>query len=239
MSCENVQELISSLLDGQVAAGERESVLAHIGACRQCGAHLESMQNQRIMLRSTAEPVIPAALADRLRVMASHERERQLARVSIGARMRRLAWRVELAFDNLMRPVALPFTGGLLSTLLVFSLLVPSLSFSHDLTGGPEFYTAPVGKIVTNVYGQIGDPDADFPRIELSTASGADYVNVVDMTVDENGNVVDWTVVHGDLTEDMKSIILFSKFQPATLMGMNTSAKIRVVQFAFTSTVRG
>jgi hypothetical protein len=68
-------------------------------------------------------------LATKLSVMASHERERQLARVSVRERVRRLAANINLAFDNLMRPVALPLTGGLLSALLVFGLMMPSLSF--------------------------------------------------------------------------------------------------------------
>jgi hypothetical protein len=61
----------------------------------------------------------------------------------------------------------------------------------------------------------------------------------VDLTIDETGKVVDWTVVKGVITADMKSVILLSTFQPATNMGMATSGKIRVVQFAPSVTVRG
>jgi hypothetical protein len=61
----------------------------------------------------------------------------------------------------------------------------------------------------------------------------------VDLTIDETGRVVDWTVVKGVITQDMKSVILLSTFQPATNMGMPTSGKIRMVQFAPSATVRG
>ena len=117
MSCKNAQELISLLLDGKVPAGDRESVLAHTGVFRECGTHLESAQMQRVLLRRMAQTPVPDALAAKLRVMASHARERQLARVSVRVRARRLAANINLMFDNLMRPVALPLTGGLLSTL--------------------------------------------------------------------------------------------------------------------------
>ena len=91
MSCENVQELISLLLDGKLPEAGRENVLAHTRVCRECGTRLESLQNQRVILRKMAQPRVPEALTARLRVMASHERERQLARASIRERMRRLA----------------------------------------------------------------------------------------------------------------------------------------------------
>jgi len=238
MSCDNVQELISSLLDGKVTAEERENVLAHTGECRECSAHLESLEAQRALLRNMAQVAVPAALAAKLRVDASHARERQLARVSFGTRLGRWASRLELAFDNLMRPVALPFTGGLLYALLMFGLLMPRLSFSHQ-TGGHEFSTFPSGIIVTNPYDQVADADEDFPRIEPVSSDPSDYLNVVDLIIDENGKVVNWSVVRGELTKDMKSVILFSHFEAATNMGVATSGKIRMVQVAPSVTVRG
>ena len=69
MSCDHVQELISPLLDRRLGAGERENVLAHLEACRECDEHLEAIQNQRKALLSMASPPAPADLNARLRVM--------------------------------------------------------------------------------------------------------------------------------------------------------------------------
>jgi hypothetical protein len=238
MSCEYVQKRISLLLDRKLPVGERESMLAHIEACRACGTRFEMMQNQVAMVRELGQPAIPAQLAVRLSVLASHECERRLARVSLAARLQRWASRVDLAFDNLMRPVALPLTGGVLSTLLIFTLLVPSLSFSHDMRG-QEFYTPPAGKMVTNPWDQVADADDDFPRIETPTTAPSDYYNIVDLRIDETGRVVDWTVVRGVLTPDMKSIIMLGQFKPATEFGVPTQGTIRVVQSCASATVRG
>ena len=120
MSCENVQERISLLFDDQLSPEGRENVLAHTRVCRECGTHLESLQTQRALLRKMAQMPVPDALATSLRVMASHERERQLVRISMRERMRRLVAKVDLAFDNLMRPVALPLTGGLAFHVVAF-----------------------------------------------------------------------------------------------------------------------
>ena len=193
------------------------------------------------MVRALAEPAIPPQLAAELCVLASHERERVLNRVSLSVRLARWVSRMELAFDNMMRPVALPFTGGVLSTLLIFTLLVPRLSFSHDIRGSElsTFYTAPVGKMVTNPWDQVADADDDFPRIEQPNAAPSEYYNVVDMTIDTTGRVVNWSVVRGELTPDMKSIIMLGQFQPATELGVPTEGTIRVVQSCPSATVRG
>jgi hypothetical protein len=238
MSCKQTQERISLLLDGRLAAAEREFVVAHTQSCRECGARFESLAEQRAMLRGIRRPSVPAALSARLRVLASHERERRLARVSFAARLAGWGERVRFEFDNLMRPVALPMAGGLLSTLLMFALLVPSLSFYHDMTG-EEFYTMPVGSIVTSTNGTIADEEADFPRIALPGEATQDYLNVVDLVIDENGKVVDWFVVRGQLTKDMESVIMFSGFLPATELGLPTKGTIRVVQSCPSATVRG
>ena len=230
MSCENVQELISLLLDGKVSVEERENVLAHTGVCRECGTHLESSQIERALLRRMAQAPVPDSLSAKLRVMASHERERQLARVSVRERVRRLAVNINLVFDNMMRPVALPLTGGLLSALLLFALMMPSLSFSHQ-TGGYDFSTDPRGSIVTTPWDQGVDEDAaDFPLFAAPGQPKSDYVNIVNLTIDESGRVVDWSVVRGQVTDEMKSIILLGHCEPATTFGVPTSGTIQVRQ---------
>ena len=231
MSCENVQERISLLLDGQLPEAGREDMLAHAEVCRECGTHLASLQTQRAILRKMAQTPMPDDLAAQLSVMASHERERQLARRSIRERVRRFAENVDLTFDNLMRPVALPLTGGLLSTLLLFGLMMPSLSFSHSTGGYDDFSTLPQGSIVTNPYDQGADDDAaDFPLFASPDQPNSDYVNIVNLTIDESGRVADWSIVRGQLTDEMKSIILLGRFVPATTFGIRTSGTIQVRQ---------
>ncbi len=230
MSCENVQERISLLLDYKLDAEEQANVLAHTAVCRDCATHLEWLQSQRATMRKMAAAPIPENLAMRLSVMASHERARQLARVSLRERARHMLTNVNLAFDNLMRPVALPLTGGLLSTLLLFGLMMPNLSFSHQ-GGGEDFFTAPQGSIVANPWNLGADDDAaDFPIVTSPNEPKSDYVNIVNFTIDESGRVADWSVVRGQVTDEMKTIILLGRFVPATSFGVRTSGTIQVRQ---------
>jgi len=231
MSCENVQELISLLVDGRMPEIEREKVLAHTRTCRQCGTRLSALQAQRAFMRKMALPPIPADLTARLKVLASHEHQRQLARVSMSERLRRIASRIDLAFDNMMRPVALPFTGGILSTLLLFALIMPSLSFSHP-NGGYDFSTVPQGSLVATPWNQWAEDDnsVDFPIFGSPDQPKSDYINIVNLSIDESGRVADWSIVRGQLTDEMKDIIMFSRFEPATTFGMPTSGTIQVRQ---------
>lgn len=239
MSCENVRELISPLLDQQVGAGERRKVLAHLQACRKCKSHMHSVQELRQGLRSMKRPAVPTVLASRLRVTASHERQRQLVHSHLSMRLREWAGRLQLAFDNLMRPLALPFAGGTASAVVCFSILLPILSFPHNVRDA-TFFTGPDGTLVVQGVSGTFLPNEfiDVPRIERMDGDNPENANVVELTIDESGRVTDWSVLRGKLTPDIQSIIMFSKFSPATYLGTPTSGKVKAVQFIPTRSMR-
>jgi anti-sigma factor RsiW len=240
MSCKNVQELISLLLDQKLSAGERENVLAHLKSCWKCGLYLESVGSIRSHLREMPEPILPARVAAKLRVIASHERQRVIARRSLSARAAAWVGRIELAFDNLMRPFAVPVAGGLLSALILFCVLVPNLSFAHNFTDR-SFFTSPMGLAVEQVP-MAGDAVVNSTqsfRIESVDAEmPTDARVVVELTIDASGRVSDYYVTRGTLTPDVQSIIMLGKFIPATNLGIPVTGKVRIVQVSGWS-VRG
>jgi anti-sigma factor (TIGR02949 family) len=233
MSCENVQERISSILDRNVRGEEREKMLAHIESCRDCSARLEFQQQMRGVLRRMDREPIPAQLTAKLRVLASHERERRLARATFSARLRTLSDRISLLFDNLMRPLALPFAGGLASSaLIIFGFLVPSLTFSHAYAD-QALFTYADGEVVVLAPngGYMAAPEsANAPRIERADADTPEVANVVELTICQSGRVCDWSVASGELTPDLTNIIMFGQFSPATNLGMPISGKVKAVQ---------
>ena len=232
MSCKHMQEEISPLLDRRLSAGERDRVLAHLESCRECRAYLESLEGLRQALRGLRQPSIPAHLCARLRVTASHERVRQLARASLAARWHAWTGALQLWFDNLMRPVALPFAGGVFAAMVCFSVLLPMLSFSHNF-GDRTFFTNPDGEVVWHApdgsYQPLRD-DYNIVRILRSETEVPDYTNVVGLTVDENGRVSDFSVERGQLTPELQEIIMMGLFDPASYLGFPVSAKVRVGQ---------
>ncbi len=237
MSCENVQERISLLLDCKLPPSEREHVLAHLDACRQCGSRFESMQYMRASLRTMAQPPVPAALSTRLRVMASHELARQNARRNFSTRLRHAVSTLRLAFDNLMRPFALPVTGGVTSAFVMFSLLVPSLSFPHSHTYDPPLESLSADMQFGNPEGAIvgSSKNNAFLRPGSAEITG-DEVSLI-LLIDEHGRVQDYYLSGGELTEEMKSLIMLSQFVPATVSGQPTWGLKQVV-FNNTSRLR-
>jgi Putative zinc-finger len=218
-----MHERISFLLDGMVTGEEREEVLTHLNACRTCSAQLKSYEAVRAGLRKLDRPRIPAGLTVQLRVLASHERVRQLARASFPARLQYWADRVKLGYDNLMRPVALPVAGGLLSALLLFSALVPNLSFRHDRSIEPPL------SLSSDPDGRIVGWSGVVPRLESVNAATEGDGTVVELIIDNQGNVADYSVRQGQLTPDVQNIILLSKFTPAMFFYQPAWGKIRVV----------
>ena len=228
MSCDRVQETASGLLDRQLKNGDRERLLAHLANCRECAAHFDSIGKLREELRRLAAPQMPPELSGKLRVLASHERARQLTRVSVSARLEHWMGRAQLWFDNLMRPVALPVAGGLVSALVLFSMLVPNLSFAHNISD-QSFFTHPVGLVVEQV-GSVVKPMGSVFRIEPADAEIPSEGNVVLLTIDATGRVSDYSMAHGKLTPDLQNIIMFSQFLPATVLGLPTTGKVKIVQ---------
>lgn len=234
MSCDNVQERVSSFLDRNTSVAERENVLAHISSCRDCSAYLETQQTMRAAVRSLNRPPVPADLAAKLRVVASHERQRQLRRVSLPARWRAFQERVQLVLDNMMRPLALPFAGGLVSSIMMFGLLVPSLTFQHAFADQAlSLFTYPDGEVVilapNGTYASVPD-SGNAPRIQRADVAPPEAANVVDLMLDQRGRVFDWSIVQGELTPDLANIIMLGEFIPATSQGVPVASKVRAFQ---------
>lgn len=224
MSCENVQDQISLRFDGKVDSDEWEKSLAHIRSCRRCDLHFRSMSQLRAGLADMARIHPPAALTARLRVMASHERVRHAAHATWSSRFEHWSSDIRLFFDNLMRPFAVPVTGGLFAALVLFSILVPTLNpFQRGVFDEPPLAirTDPDGEIV----GSTKEPLRLQPGSATITGNEVSLV----LIIDERGHVQDYYLSGGELTYEMASLILLSRFTPATVDGQPTWGLKQVV----------
>ena len=223
MSCESLRPLINALAGGSVAPTEREAAVAHLEDCLECTQFYEDLRTQRASLRALLDATRPpAAVLERLRVTASHERSRQLTRISWTARWENFCGHLQLQFDNLYKPFALPVMGGVISALLMFGVLIPSVSFAHVRSSEPPVpaFTFPEGT-VTGV--------GQFPIIEPVYYPAGDGNIVLLLTIDDHGRVRDYTVTRGKMTKEVEDFILFSVFTPATMFGKPTWGQIRAV----------
>jgi hypothetical protein len=209
--------------------------LAHIENCRTCGAHYESIQNLRAALRGVRTPGVPADLHRKLRVMASHEHARRVSRLTLEARVNYWTGRMHLMFDNIMRPFGLPAASGLLSAVLLFALLAPSLSFARHGGAAEDPSGVATDAQLTSVSAAGGGPEIEDPG-----AFGSNYEAVLELKISPEGKVWNWSVMKGSLTSELKDMILFSRFQPATYFGAPTWGRVTIYyRHSFTYIVRG
>lgn len=219
MTCRSVQNSLSAHLDGRLPGESRQGVQTHLARCGECALAYEQLLAVRRALRELPVLSPPERLSVNLSVMASRERLRRLRWRSLGNVLTDWAAGVRMWADNLMRPVALPLAGGLLSALLLFSVLVPSIAFSRH-------------PILRDV------PISIFTEATLKSEPGFGFDDddfVLEVLVDEKGCMVEYTVAEGqrlDLNPQLRSAIennlLFSQFRPATNFGQPTSSKMFV-----------
>jgi hypothetical protein len=217
MNCNTVQNSLSDHLDGCLSSEERQDVVMHLNRCTQCESRLEEMKRVRLALRTLPAKTPPLALTTALRVMASRERARVVGRRTLEP----LFWRARLWADNLMRPLALPFAGGLASAVLLFSVLLPTFAFRPIIAGNDipvRLFTEPAIK-------------AQMP-FSFDNDAGDFVVKVI---VDGQGRMADYTVVEGPslannpvLRRLIERKLLFTDFTPATMFGSPTSGTMYI-----------
>jgi hypothetical protein len=118
-----------------------------------------------------------------------------------------------------MRPVALPFAGGVISALLLFAILVPNIAFSR-ISGARDVPTSLFTVAAVKSQAPFGFTEDDF---------------VVEVLVDGQGRMMDYSVTDGQpfgqdlqLRRSIENNLLFTEFHPATAFGQPTWSKLFV-----------
>jgi hypothetical protein len=137
---------------------------------------------------------------------------------------------VHLNVENVMRPVALPFAGGLFSAIVLFSMwVVPTYSVRASST-----YDIPT----------MLSTEAEIKGANPVSAANGDIV--IDVNVDDQGKMIDYKIVSGEhlvqeqgLRRRLENMLLFTEFVPATSFGRPTPARMRLSLHAFQVDVKG
>jgi hypothetical protein len=174
-------------------------------------------------LRSLPRRMPPPGLNSSLRVLASREHRRRIYWPSDA-----FSDRLTLLFDNLMRPLALPFAGGVFSTLILFAMwLGPTYTVRANSTDVPT---------VLSTEASI--------RKTAPIAERTDDV-IVDVTVDGQGRMIDYSIVSGNVTKDeamrrrIEGMLLLIEFNPATSFGQPVEGRMRLSLSASHIDVKG
>jgi hypothetical protein len=170
----------------------------------------------RNALKSLPVRLPPPDLSVRLRVIASREAARRRnARTPIAAAIEFC----RSSFRDLMRPIAIPTAGGFASALLLFGMLAPGLAVRDAAAA-----KAP-SDVPTVLY-----LEPSLKRLEPIECEGHNVV--IELTVNERGRVLDYSVPEGadsaDLRKALGQHLQNIEFYPATTFGQPTSGRVRL-----------
>ncbi|HUJ30185.1 MAG TPA: anti-sigma factor [Candidatus Acidoferrum sp.] len=207
MNCRQAQRILPGYLDGAIPSRQHSLVRAHLESCADCRQDLERFHQLSVCLANIQPVAAPADLALRIRLQASQAR-------SFGANVRHLWSRAKLVFENILEPLAVPATGGIVTALVVFVLLVQNI-----LVG------VPVGFVPNDLPLKLVQPAqleslAPFavPGIVATDGQPDSGALLLEVTLNAQGEVVSYRILSGPsnaaVQRQLDQVLLFSRFRP-------------------------
>lgn len=209
MKCAQAKTLLSPYLDGAVSGAEMRVLGEHLQQCRACGQQYHALQQVQGLLAKTGKRRAPADLALKLRVAVSQEIARSRRPLLDGLTVR---------FQNALNAFMVPAMAGLTTAVVVFGFLIGFFALPGQLQANSDdvplmLYTA--------------------PQLQQSAFSAAldnikDDSLVIEAYVDASGRVQDYRILSHpkgtlDLSPQVKNMLIFTTFRPATAMGRPTA----------------
>jgi putative zinc finger protein len=210
MKCAVAKGLMSSYLDGEVTRSQLTQVDEHLHSCVECAAQYASVRRTQTLVASLGRRAAPPELALKLRVALSQEL----------ANARRSRWdSLRVRWDNAFNAVMVPATAGLVTTMIIFGLLI-SLIYPGQVRASND--------VPTMLY-----TPAELKSIPSEWSLGASNADslVVEAYVGPDGRVLDYRILSGAedaqaILPELKNMLIFTTFHPATAFGQPTASRV-------------
>ena len=227
MTCWNVRPKLAGYLDGALVAGEHIRLREHLESCTDCRQELERYRKLSTLMSRVECAAPPADLAVSIRVSFSKAR----AAAGWASHLRRLKNRADLILENILQPVALPATGGLVAALLIFVIVYQFIALGVPLGAVPN-------DLPTNLLQPARlESLAQFPVPVLDDSKNAGpHALLVEATVNAQGGVVNYCILAGPdnltIRRQLDQVLLFSRFRPQMSFGRPTPGGRVVLSFS-------
>ena len=208
MKCSDTKRLMSAYLDAVVTRSEMSGVQQHIDACVACSADYVALQRTQRLVGDLGRKPAPPDLALRIRVSVSQEM----------ANSRRPRWEaLRVKWENVFDAVMVPATGGLVTTVIIFGLLINFLV--------PSQFVDP-NDVPTTLY---TPPQLQSSPFQLAMGTRSEPL-IVEAYVGADGRVQDYRVLSGgedgnEVLSELKNMLIFATFRPATSFGRPTAGR--------------
>jgi len=219
MTCRIAYEKVSLWLDGLLGADERRELDRHLETCNLCALRAHQLDTLKSSLAELPLVKPPAELNTSLLVVASRARSERLNHLNPASSLRHWRDKAQLWMSNLMRPLAVPVAGGVLTALLMFAMLAP-MYVIQDPFGLADVPTVLTTRAALKSSISFGLRDGDV---------------VVDVLVDGQGRMIDYSIpvdlttpgISKELRKCIENTLLCTQFTPATMFGLPKSSRLR------------
>jgi hypothetical protein len=202
-NCIEIRNHFSDYLDDLCSREVRKSIRYHLSFCDVCRERLEEWQLMREELRGLPRQQVPPELALRLRVQMSQ----RLNKTPLADFLVRV--------ENALKPLLIPATGGVLTAIICFCLIMGSQVV--PITDTPD------------VTVQLTTP-ARVQALAPMDFNTGDNGLVLVTQINAEGRVTGYRVLSGErspeLMQRLDRMIYFSVFQPATMFGKPTDGEV-------------
>jgi Putative zinc-finger len=212
MNCRQAARRLPGYVDGALHSRDRAGLREHLNSCAGCREQLERYRRLARCLANVEAVAPPEDLAMRIRLAAAHVRSRE-------PWPRRLLQRAALISENIVEPLALPATGGVLTAIFAFLFVVQGILVGVPVAAGADDWP---GNLIQPARLESLAP---FPVDGIADSGDTPDAGllIVDATLNEQGQVVSYKILAGPndaaLRHQLDQVLLFSKFRPQISFG--------------------
>jgi len=209
MKCREAERHLPGYMDGTIEARHHSLVSEHLEGCDECRAQLERYRRLAICLASLDPAPVPQDLAVRIRVKASQFRP-------VPDRLRGAWARFALSFKNILEPLAVPATGGIVTALIAFVLVVQNILVGMPL-GRAVQHDQPLNFIQQARVENLA-PFTVPGLVSTDEQDGNSGALMLEATLNSRGEVVSYEILSGPKTpavkQQLNQVLMFSRFSP-------------------------
>lgn len=208
MNCRQAQEYLPGYSDGAIRARDRVLLRVHLDSCAECREQLAQYRELAAHMAHIAPVNAPANLAQQIR-------ERVAQRRSPWAFVNKLWVRALLTSQNILEPLAVPATGGVLTAVAVFMLVVQSMLVGMPI-GRVQADDLPLNLVQPAELESL--PPFPVPGNGQADGQANSSPLLVEATLNAKGEVLFYKILSGpdDTTarRELDQVLLFSRFRP-------------------------
>jgi putative zinc finger protein len=215
--CTSIQKLMSPFIDCMVTAAEAEHVESHLTGCEPCQRQMQAYISVRNLVARIEAPPLPEDMILETRVRLSQ------------ARNSNFLVRLENRLQNIFKPIVVPVLLGASLTMLLFGVLLGSLTSASTVLAEDHFDGQPLSPLFQPVHND--DPNwIRIARMSSNDRQALDEPLTIETHVGKEGRVIDYQILHGPQNPEVngwiRQVLSLAQFSPATAFGKPVESRI-------------